>query len=735
MQRQLDDLTERVPSRAAGARISGFEPLGEPGNRQLENRLAGLQQHFDQLAQSQSLQILQQQQLEQLRRLQQELEQARRDAETASQPPTSTAPGPTVTPAAPTLRPQAQPQPPGGQPPPAGGQPQPAAAVPPQTPRSNTAGPANPVIRFEKSAKQEDKYTLTIQEADIKQVLEMFAELSGRNIVVGRSVSGTVSASLNDVSIEEALAAILRSQGLVYEQDEKFIFVATPEDAKQTRQLEHEVTTRIYRPKYVNAADMQILLTPMLSPEVGKMAITTPAQTGLEVDNTSAGGDQLTQQDALLVIDYPNVLAEMDKVVDEMDIPPSQVVIEAMILTVNLTDELQFGVNFALLSDHSKGLLLSGDGSQLNSTTGFPPKGASTGASIVPAAGEFVAQTSGLKFGLIRGDITTFVQALETISDTSLIASPQLRVINKQKAELIIGSRLGYSTTTNNGITSIQNVSFLDVGTKLVLRPFISPDGMVRMEIHPERSSGKINDSTNLPDTQTTEVTTNVMVRDGTTVVIGGLIDEQIKEEISRVPFLGALPLIGPAFQNTSENVVRTEMIVLITPRIVQADIAPTAGQAAKLEFEQRTDQFSRDLSPINRNNLTRLHLERAQFYLDRGEFVRAHTHAREAVQLNKTNRTALAMLQHIEQLAPMTRKQWWRFWPSKKHDTPPPPLIRLRDFSLNDETDPPTQPPGLSWEPPLPSDAAPFMPPQNPPAATAPPAPSTAGPQQSGVP
>jgi len=727
MQRQLDNLTERVPASDSGARITGYQPASGSANRQLESRLAGLQQHFDQLAQSQSLQILQQQQLEQLRRLQQELEQARRDAQQESGPASATPRG-DVTPPDISSQPPPKTQAPGVQPPP-------TAAPPSVSPNTNAATNSDPVIRFEKSDTQQDKYRLTIQEADIKQVLEMFAELSGRNIVVGRSVAGTVSASLNGVNIEEALAAILRSQGLVYEQDEKFIFVATPEDAEKTRQLDHKITTRIYRPKYISATDLQILLTPLLSTNGGKIAITTPAMTGLEADNTNGGGDQLTQQDALLVMDYPHVLEEMDKVVDEMDIPPSQVVIEAMILTVNLTDELQFGVNFALLSNRGKGLLVSGDGSQLNSTTGFPPKGDSSGASIVPAAGEFVAQTSGLKFGLIRGDITTFVEALESISDTSLIASPQLRVINKQKAELIIGSRLGYSTTTNNGTTSIQNVSFLDVGTKLILRPFISPDGMVRMEIHPERSSGKINATTNLPDTQTTEVTTNVMVRDGTTVVIGGLIDEQIKEEIQRVPLLGAIPLIGPAFQNKSENVVRTEMIVLITPRIVQPDVAATVGETAKLEFEQRADHFSRDLSPINRNNLTRLHLERAQFYLDRGEFVRAHAHAREAVHLNKTNKAALAMLQHIEQLAPLTRKQWWRFWPSKQHDTLPPPLIRLRNFTLNDEMDPPTQSPVLPSEPPPRSDDVPFLPPQKPLAAPPPPPPSAEALRQSGVP
>ena len=661
MQRQLDRL-----SKPDAHQNPQTDVMNTSSQRQLENRLISLQQHFDQLAQSQSLQLLQQQQSEQLRKLQSELDEARRAAQQPSTPDAGKSNSQTL----PLI------------------QPAPSSDSPADTDRPPAALNTNDksIIRFEKSGKQRDEYTLTIQEADIRQVLEMFAELSGRNIVVGRSVAGTVSASLNGVSIHEALAAILRSQGLTYEDDDKFIFVTTPEDAVSIKQIESKITTRIYRPKYINGTDLQTLLTPLMSPDVGKIAITTPAQTGLESDNSDGGGDQLTQQDAVLVLDYPHVLVEMDKVVEEMDIPPSQVVIEAMILTVNLSDDLQFGVNFALLSDRSKALTVSGDGSLLNDATGFPPQGLGSGASIVPAAGDFIAQTSGLKFGLIRGDISSFVEALESISDTNLIASPQLRVINKQKAELIIGSRLGYSTFTNNGATSIQNVSFLDVGTKLILRPFISPDGMVRMEIHPERSSGKINTATNLPDTQTTEVTTNVMVRDGTTVVIGGLIDEQTKEEIQRVPLLGALPLIGPAFQNKSENVVRTEMIVLITPRIVQMEQAATAGKAAQTEFETRADRFNSELSPINRNNLTRLYLERAQFYLDRGEYHRALNHAREALRLNKNNKTALAMVQHIEQLLPLAKRPWWRRKASKPADVLPPPLTRLRNYSVSDE-------------------------------------------------
>jgi type II secretory pathway component GspD/PulD (secretin) len=136
----------------------------------------------------------------------------------------------------------------------------------------------------------------------------------------------------------------------------------------------------------------------------------------------------------------------------------------------------------------------------------------------------------------------------------------------------------------------VENVNFLDSGTKLVMRPYIAPDGLVRLEVHPERSSAVLDTNTGLPNQTTTEVTTNVMVRDGTTVVIGGLIEEQVVESYSRVPILGAIPFAGRLFRNKTESTDRTELIVLITPRIVREPDAEIEGESFRVENERRTE-------------------------------------------------------------------------------------------------------------------------------------------------
>ena len=143
------------------------------------------------------------------------------------------------------------------------------------------------------------------------------------------------------------------------------------------------------------------------------------------------------------------------------------------ILSVKLEDSMKLGVNFALLNKDNTQLVTIGNGSQINSVnTGFARD------SLIPATGDFIANTAGLKYGFINGDLAGFVEALEKLAETSVVASPSVRVLNKQRAELIIGQRLGYKTTTFNGTQSIENINFLEVGTKLLLRPFVAQDGL-----------------------------------------------------------------------------------------------------------------------------------------------------------------------------------------------------------------------------------------------------------------
>ncbi len=511
----------------------------------------------------------------------------------------------------------------------------------------------------------DEKFSIQVQDANLSEVLDMLGQLAGVNILASRDVQGRISLNLQDVTVTKALDAIVKSQGFVYEREGDFIYVRTSAEDTAMKQANRKLISKIYQLHYINANEVQKLLDPIMTKGVGRHAVTSPPQTGIAVSATNAGGDGLSQRDTLLVQDYPDVIAEIDKIIVEVDVPPLQVMIEAKILSVALSDSMQFGVNFAMLNGAQNSQLLSGNGSTLNGTVGFP----STPA-LVPAAGDFIANSAGLKYGFIQGDISGFIKALETIADTTLLAAPQLRVLNKQRAEMIIGQRISYKTLAFNGNQTVENVQFLDAGTKLIFRPFISPDGLVRLEVHPERSKATINSQTGLPNSETTEVTTNVMVRDGTTVVLGGLISEETVESIDRVPFLGAIPLVGAAFRNKTESLQRNELIVLITPRIVTDPEAAIEGEKLQFETQERAAYFRDHLSPVNRTSLTRAHYERAVDYFEAGNLLKAKQQIDAALLQNKGDLECQRMRLKIDQAIHEQQAKAWRWRPWGRNES-----------------------------------------------------------------
>ncbi|HVV99675.1 MAG TPA: hypothetical protein VHB77_05025, partial [Planctomycetaceae bacterium] len=539
----------------------------------------------------------------------------------------------------------------------------------------NAAPPANAtrkpaLLKYEPVQGDPERFSLQIRDADLTQVLDMLGQISGMNILASKGVTGKVTANLHDVTIDEALQAILKAGGQAFQRENSFIYVFSAEEVAARQRMDRKLVTRVYRPSYISAKELHALLQQLSTQGVGRITVTTPNTMGIATNYQNAGGDALAQGDAVVAMDYPEVIENFDKIVVDMDLPPAQVVIEAMILSVSLTEALQFGVNFALLNGPNNQLVTLGNGSDLANSTGFPGV---PGAQIVPPLANFTADVAGLKYGIIRGDIAMFVQALETIADTNLIATPQIMALNKQRAELIIGTRLSYKTLAFNGTQTVENVNFLDSGTKLMIRPFISPDGLIRMEIHPERSTGTVDKVSGLPNQTTTEVTTNVMVRDGTTLVLGGLIEDVATDQQQRIPYLGALPWVGAAFRNKQEQATRNELIVLITPRIVREPADNVDADAARYENERRAEHFRNTLSPINRRNLTRIEYDRARYYFERGDLNRAHRHITQAVYRDPNDREALHLRDQIQDALRRRNRNWLTFWKS-----PPPEPVPL---------------------------------------------------------
>ena len=476
----------------------------------------------------------------------------------------------------------------------------------------------------------DDHLTIHIQDDDIRRVLEMISVQGGMNILPSPNVQGNVSASLIDVDIETAMAAILRSTGYAWRREGNFIYVGTAEDFKSQRQLADTIGTRIYRPHYVRAGELQALITPLLSEGIGAISVSGPAEVGIASDNAKAGGDNFAGGDALVVRDFEAVLSEIDQVVRQVDRKPLQVGIEAMILSVELDDENQFGVDFQFLRNNR----------HIRMASGTP----------LTDLGGMSFSDGGMKFGFLDSSLGAFLDALETVGDTSVIATPRLLCLNKHRAEILIGQQLGYISTTVTETSTAQSVEFLEVGTQLRLRPFISPDGMIRMEVHPELSTGSVElkgDFT-LPEKEVTQVTTNIMVPDGCTMIIGGLMREDLDKRSSQLPHLGDIPGIGFLFRNRTETQRRSEILVLITPHIIVDAEACAEGERAACEFHRRHEVLADQMAPYARRHMARKFFRMAQEAWVCGDRDSAQKYIDLSINFDPINRAALELRSEI---------------------------------------------------------------------------------------
>lgn len=506
----------------------------------------------------------------------------------------------------------------------AGTQAEAPAGAPPPPPAADSQPPETKTQIRRPGNEGDDHLSITIQGEDIRKVLELLSEQGGLNILASRSVQGSVSATLKGVDIETALDAILKSTGYVWRREGKFIYVGTPQDFASMKRALEQIGVRLYRPNYVQAAELQSLITPILTQGVGTTSITTPAGAGIAPDGNSAGGDGFAGQEALLVRDYEAVLAQIDEIFEQVDRRPTQVAIEAMILSVRLNDSNKIGVDFSLLRDQGT----------IHITSGSP----------VNDLAQIKVDDGGLKVGFLDSSLGMFLDALETIGDTNVIATPKLMCLNKHRAEILIGSQLGYVSTTQTETSTTQSVEFLEVGTQLRLRPFISSDGMIRMEVHPELSTGEVNIEGNftLPNKQLTQVTTNIMVQDGSTVVIGGLLRDELVTSGTQIPLFGSMPLLGPLFRHRNEDLKREEIVVLITPRIVYEPGLSCEGEHMASEFHHRHMVVADSMLPYSRQALYRKYFRLAQQAWATGDRDEALRLVNLAIHFSPTARAAI---------------------------------------------------------------------------------------------
>ncbi len=463
----------------------------------------------------------------------------------------------------------------------------------------------------------EQRIALDLRNMDIVDTLKFLAQKGNINIIASKDVEGRVSLFLKDVTIKDALDIIVLANNLAYEMRGEILYVMTEneykmlhgENFKDTRRvkivkLEYARPEAVFKALDIIKSDMGKLIVDeesgtivlMDTPEKLQIMETTLAsldQPGLtrvfslqyarapdvaaslskRLDAKKTGSVSVDKRNNQLIITaLPERMKEVEELIKSLDKKTKQVLLEAKILKVILSDDFDMGVDWdeVFREAHKHGLNFAGD-------FALPSSGVS-------------AITDFFKFALgpdssVSHNHSVIVKILQTFGETRNLSSPSIAVIDGEEAKIHVGTTKAYVTTTvatgGTTATTAAQVTFMDVGVQLTVTPIINDEGYVTMKIKPEISSADSEleyqiaaDVTNtVPLLSKTSAETTVMVKDGTTIIIGGLRKDEKIKTVKKLPLLGDIPWLGAAFRKTDEDLEKQEIIVFITPHIITGDI------------------------------------------------------------------------------------------------------------------------------------------------------------------
>jgi len=424
-----------------------------------------------------------------------------------------------------------------------------------------------------------EKLSLNFQNVEVRAVLNVIADFTDLNIITSDTVGGNITLRLKDVPWDQALDIILQTRGLDLRKSGNVIWIA-PRDELATREklaLEaqsqinelEQTRTEAFQMNYQKAADVQKLLS-------------DPAQRMLS-KRGSAVVDARTN--TLFVQDTPTRLEEVRKLIARIDVPVRQVMIEARIVEANELFNRNLGARLGyneagltaghrLLGSQRPGIAFGSglgnvDANSLGGVQGLTAVVPDGLAVNMPAAGLNSFNAGTFSFILFNSRLTQFlnleISALEADGKGKTISSPRVLTADQVEAVIEQGTEIPYQQATSSGATS---VSFRKANLSLKVKPQITPDGNIIMTLDVNKDEPGATTPAGIA-ISTKHVKTEVLVENGGTVVIGGIYDQRDRNDVTRVPFFGDLPYIGFLFKNTVNTSSKTELLVFITPRIV----------------------------------------------------------------------------------------------------------------------------------------------------------------------
>ncbi|MGX9764195.1 type IV pilus secretin PilQ family protein [Pseudomonas shahriarae] len=403
-----------------------------------------------------------------------------------------------------------------------------------------------------------NRLSLNFQDIEVRAVLQQIADVAGLNLVAGDDVQGSITLRLKDVPWDQALDLVLQAKGLDRRVTANVLLVAPAEElaarellALESRKLMTELTPLRRELLQVNYAKAS---------ELAKLFQSVAGLEGATDERGSVTVDDRTNN--IIAYQTGERLEELRRIVSQLDVPVRQVMIEARIVEANVDYDKSVGVRW--------GGLLRSKGNWNGGGVDKKPSGEGESSDSSPFVDlGVVSPSSGLGIAFITDNVLLDLEltAMEKGGNGEVISQPKVVTSNKETARILKGTEIPYQEATSEGATS---VSFKEASLSLEVTPQITPDDQVIMEVRVTKDEpdylNKLND---VPPIKKNEVNAKVLVRDGETIVLGGVFSKNQSKVVDKVPFLGDVPYLGRLFRRDVVAQRKSELLVFLTPRIM----------------------------------------------------------------------------------------------------------------------------------------------------------------------
>lgn len=405
--------------------------------------------------------------------------------------------------------------------------------------------------------------SLDFQDVPVRQVLQIVAQVNGFNLVTTDTVTGNVTISLTDVPWDQALDMILKIKGLDKRLEGNILLIAPAEEltARETQALQSQQQVQALEPLHTVSIAINYAKASAMAD------ILNASDGGILSQRGTASVDERTN--TLLIRDTLPSIEQAREMIEVLDIPVKQVLIESRMVTVLDNIGEQLGVRWGF-SDLQDDIGISGTLEGADSiASGIVPSidnRMNVNLPIANAAGSIGFQMASLVDGTI---LDLELSALESENKGEIIASPRITVANQQEAYIEQGTEIPYVQATSSGATSVE---FKKAVLSLKVTPHITPDNRIILDLIVTQDTRGETVSTSTGDAvaiDTQEIKTQVLVENGETIVLGGIFQQTSTDAATKVPVLGDIPVVGGLFRNTSELQQKRELLIFVTPKII----------------------------------------------------------------------------------------------------------------------------------------------------------------------